>query len=593
MSPISFLFPLIFVAAPILAYLNYLPYRSHKDTKTVPIPTLFLLRQFIVEPKKQARRVPPFRYFLELLLITAALLLISGPHLTGADRKVAILIDDSFSTFANGKNGSVFSEMKKEALNLRRGFSDVYDIFTTSTFPEPVDSVDNLSPTYTKDNIDNTIQRLLSNRKYERLVILTDKNVPLDVPKNVSVRTFNNYKTKSNVAISRARYDSRLQIIALECRSFSISATTVNIRVFDIVRNQQIFLQQSELPPQTTTLLNIGPLTLNQSQIDDGLFKIDMVPLNVEDAILEDDVAFFSSHSEVPKILVHSEMSIQDLGLSRLPIYRFETNQNTTENNNTDENEIVGDIFHKQAPPSEIKRNTLVINPPTGYFGATSKPGGASIAFIKLDHPITKYLELKNDALPPHSTFDLPQDAFTVLRSTYGPVIWGETHAANEHTLTVSGLEVLPFVGKNSPASSVLLLNLLEYTFSANALTENKIYEIVKNKSSYEHIEFVTPDGVTEKKVSPNLLIKSPGFIRYKIQNKKPKTETLAFFAETESNPSQPGFLNFSNLPSSKANENVEDSPLSELFYLIVTILMISILIGDAVAFYSRRTDNA
>jgi hypothetical protein len=593
MIPISFLFPLIFLAAPILAYLNYLPYRSHNEVKTTPIPTLFLLRQFIVEPQKQSRRVPPFRYFIQLLLIAAALLLISGPHLKGAEKKVAIIIDDSFSTFAKGKGDSVFFDMKREAINLRKGFTDVYDIFTTSTFPEPINSLDGLSPTYTKDNIENTIQRLLNNSQYERLVILTDKNVPADVQKNVSVRSFNSYRTKSNVAISRVRYDSLNRTISLELRSLSNSATTVDIQVFDVTQKRQIFLQQKELPPQGTTPLSIGPLTLNQTQIKEGFFKVKIIPRNADDAIEEDNIAFFSSNYEIPKILVHSNISIQELGLSRISTYSFETRENAAENNKLDQTEIIGDLFHKQLPASEIHRNTLVINPPPGYFGATPNPAGASIAFIKLDHPITKYLELKNNTLPHHSTFTLPQGAFAVLRSTYGPSIWAETHASNEHILTVSGLEVLPFSGRNSPASSVLLLNLMEYTFSTNSLAENRITNILKNQGKYEYIEVITPEGAIKKKVTPELIKKSLGFIRYKMQDKNPRTEPLSFFAEAESNTNQPGQLNFSNLSSSKVNENVEPPPLSEFFYLAVTILMITILIGDAIAFYSRRFDNA
>lgn len=593
MSPVSFLFPFIFLAAPILAYLNYLPYRSHQDVKTVPIPTLFLLRQFIVEPQKQSRRKPPIRYFIELLLIIAALLLISGPYLRGAEKKVAIIIDDSFSTFARGKNASVFSEIKKEASNLRKGFSDVYDVFTTSTFPEPVDSIDNLSPTYTKDNLDNTAQQLLSNKKYERLIILTDKNVPTDAPKNVSIRSFNNYKTKLNVAISQARYDSRDQTISLECRSFSESATTIDIRVFDVAKKQQIFLQQKQIPAQSTTILDVGSLSLNQSENNDRLLKIDIVPRDVEDAITEDNVAFLSSHSEVPRILVHSELSIKELGLSNLPSFRFEAGDGSAKGDEIDKSEIIGDIFHKQAPTSEILRNTLVINPPQGYFSAISNPAGASIAFIKLDHPITKYLELKNDSLPPHSTFNLPQDAFAVLRSTYGPVIWADTHASDEYILAVSGLEMLPFTGRSSPTSSVLLLNLLEYTFSTKASAENKVSAILKNQQKYEYIEFITAEGRIENGVTPELMKRSLGFIRYKIPNKKPKTEPLAFFSETESNTEQPGTLNFSNMSFSKTTENIEESPLSEFFYFVVTMLMISLLIGDAIAFYSRRFDNA
>jgi hypothetical protein len=592
MTPIYFLLPLAFVAAPLLAYLNYLPYRSHKDVKTVPVTTLFLLRQFIVEPQKQARRVPPLRYFIELFLIATALLLISGPYLRDADKKVAILLDDSFSTFANGKNGSIFSEMKKETLNLRRGFSKVYDTFTTSTFPEPADALENLLPTYTRDNIDNTVQRLLSNPKYERVVILTDKNVPADVPKNVSVRSFNNYKTKENVAISRVRYDSKNKRLSLDCRSFSRLATTVNIRVFDILKKEQIFLEQRKLPPQSTTLVNVGPLTLDQSQVTDGLFKVDITPLDTNDAIAEDNLALFSSRSDVPRIRVHSDLSLERLGLARIPTYRFEASENKPENIEATQTDVIGDIFHKQTPPSDIQRNTLIINPASGYFGQTSNPGGAPITFIKLDHTITKYLELKNETLPPHSTFVLPQDAFAVLRSTFGPVIWTKTQASNDHILTVSGLELLPFSGKNSPTSSVLLLNLLDYTFSPDALSETNATKILKNARKYESFDFVNLEGISEKNVTPDL-INSLGFIRYKLPNMKANLKTLAFFAESESNVSQPKTLNFSNISSSKEKEAIKESPLSELFYLIVTILMILILIGDAILFYGRRFNNA
>lgn len=573
--------------------MNYLPYRSLKERNNKRVPTLFLLKTFEIQPRQQRAKIPPLRYFIELLIILLTLFLIATPYINQNAERIAIIIDDSFSTFAHTKNGTVISDIKKSASLLLKGYSDIYEVYLASNPHTKVLDINKITPAYSKDNLSQAIQHLTSQKKYERYIVFTDHAVPNTIAPNISIRSFNDYHTSNNVALVGADYNPQSKILTVNCRSFSENSTTVSLDIHDVLSEEKLYVKNILLPAKSTTSHSVS-LALNEQQKNYGLFRVQINPYGTEDSIIEDNITLFNGGGNLPVVLVHSDKTIEELGLNKIPNYIFRLFDNSNIS------EAQGEIYDNKAPINlnELSLNTLVINPSNDsqQFKGQNNPA-APITYLKLNHPITKYVESYGKIIPPHKTFKINTSAYSILRSSYGDVVWGTTsnqESSNEdvnsgegNIAIVAGLKLLPFEGKTEPTSSILLLNMLNFAFGDDLKQTSRTIRrsIIDNPDT----QFITYNGqqIENHQIDLDRFF---GFIVSKSsKNDHSDILPITFYSDDESN-----IWNHKNFQFKMDNENkhiqIQEFDRYTPHAIIVTIIILAmaILTIDALILYVK-----
>jgi hypothetical protein len=574
---LSFLFPLALAAFPLAAIINYLPYRAKKESTRKPVPTFFLLSQFKIETQPISRAFPPLRYFFELFIISVLIITLAQPFFSINQKKVAVLIDNSFSTWAKTSKGSSYSDIIEGIDTLNTPPLDVYDMFLSSSPSAPTQDY-HQQPTYTEDKIDYAIDKILSNDTYERVIVFTDKTYLKTSPSWISVRTFNDYITKNNISLGSCSWISESKKITSEIHSSSSKISSLYISVTEVKSGKIILKQKVDLPPFSKETFELGPLETKSS-----LLKVTIFPEPASNAIVEDDQQHVNRDQKTSSILVKSPRTLQDLGLEGIKSFKF-----THFSDKNSKRNLIGTIYHQTLPPKKIQSPTLVIAPPEKFHGGIMVKPGSLITFIESGHLISKYLEYRSITLPYHTTFTPPQHSNEILRTNGGTAIWTKTiqSGSKPSRLAVSGLELLPFQGSKVPFSSILFLNMLNWTFSSENTTDQiRPYSLI-SKDFSESVLFYplnTTASFPEKKTTP-FSPTVPGTIISTNGKTKGEVRRVSFIDEKESNlhNNQPLVLN-KNRPNTVKNNSIQDYT----YWLV--LLLAAIWIFDTLLFYTFR----
>ena len=125
-------------------------------------------------------------------------------------------------------------------------------------------------------------------------------------------------------------------------------------------------------------------------------------------------------------------------------------------------------VFYGVSPASLPPVAALVILPPEdpqAIFSSSSADSNAVLSSWREGDPLLRYLQIPLIELSRVSQLSSPPWMHAVIRSERGVVLSAGENAGLRYVL--SGLDILPFSGSETPVSSILLLNALRWMSSS------------------------------------------------------------------------------------------------------------------------------
>lgn len=478
---------LLGAAAPalILAYLQRNP------LKRTVVSSIIILKRIPKAPALKRRMKLPLRFFLELL----ALLLLTGaaamPFLNDRGEHVAILIDNSLSMrAASGDKGSRFDDALSSTDDwlVEQDRSNSYTVFVPAPTLTLIGSGDlnreaarrvvrGIKAGFSSDSLGGAVSELLSQRKYERVFVVSDQDAERDEGDSI-VETRRVGRSASNAYIANLRSErSRLQEEMTVTASIGFSgpqATEIRARLSAISGTSE------------------RELSSTKARIEDG--KITEVTFNVpipelgtlyharitadDDVLPEDNEGWISPDSRsgsevllvgVPDPDLRGLARIRGIHVTQLTPYAY------TRLSDQDLRKYSSLIFYQVAPRIVPKISSVLILPPNEnpLFPVRVDVSAPSISSWKAEHPITTYLNVPVLKPKVAQIFEPVPWAQAVLNAEQGAlIIAGESQGVR---FAGVGFEILPFEGSDTPGPSVLLLNLLQWLSGGGELSATKL----------------------------------------------------------------------------------------------------------------------
>jgi len=530
---------LLSLAAPllILAYLR----KSRLSSREVP--SLFLLSK-LPEPPVQKRKLRlPLRFFLELLCLLILALVAAWPVLKKDENRLAVLIDNSLSMEARNPSGQSSLDLAREEAEkwINQSSASTVDLFTSAPSLRKLASLSpgSLKVSKTSDNLPAAVTNLAEKEVYNKILVLSDRQSVLSQGNQglTGVETKVVGEPSNNLSISDFSVSSgQTPKASLVVRASGAFSTETSVR-----------LEQSNDQQSWSTLaektLSIDP---GQSEVK-ASFSLEeqsrflRASLSADErfnSIASDDLAWTnSSGSSAGKTLLVSPdfSSSKQSGLDKLSSISVDLvgPDQFSEVNLEPYSQL---IFHKSAPSIAPRKPSLLILPPEAnpVFPVQREIEFPKITSWKEDHPVMSYLRVP--LLKPVITqvFEPSPWASEVLNVEQGSILLtGESQGIR---FIGYGSELLPFEGKKTPSTSILLLNSLSWLSGGKGLTSAQLTGTsVATAEKYTSVR--TPSAKEVSLVEEkSFMLEKPGGYEFEGKNGKKSVIFANSFFPEESN---------------------------------------------------------
>jgi hypothetical protein len=438
--------------APALIY----AYRRRKSEKSATVSSLIILKTLSKKIVAKKRIKLPLRFYIELLalLTLAAAATLPSPKI----KKIAVIFDNSLSMSAQGPNKKTRLDLAIEKFNEEKNLKDSYQLFTSS--PELKKTSLSIKTALTPDKLNLALAELAP--EYEKIWIFTDKK-PKEVDEKFTV--FQVGTNLNNLYFESASLDDS-QKIKIKLAAASSKKVNANVVITGL-----------DFSGKTTGLITEQPITINPNSIKELEFESPKSELAYKielkttepDAIEDDNTAWLVASDDISsKILLVSALD-QASGLERIPGFSINkiSFEQYSELREFKKYSLI--IFHRCAPATPPALPSLLILPPSenSFFPINSEKD-IKISSWDENHPISSYL--RADLINPGQgvEFRTPVWAQAVISGESGSII-----AAGQHSgelFAASGIELLPYEGRRTPALSILTVNLLKWLSSKNKI---------------------------------------------------------------------------------------------------------------------------
>lgn len=502
--------PLLLAAFIPASGIALLAYRKRKNTKQVVVNSLFLLQQFKSQLTRRKAPKPPLRYLWEFILFVLLAIILSDPKLEGSTAKTAILLDDSMSMAAIHAGSTLFQNARKEILSEISLQPENFDLYTTSSgLLSEHNPPANFS--YSQDDIPGALEKIFRTGIYEDVIVYTDKTPTDQIPKQFSYVQIRPSVDLENLSIAAASYSSEDSLISVKMKSFAKREVVANVLIHNWAL-EPIASQEVTISPFAEKEVSLAVPSLKEGA------KISLDPKDFVDALPNDNY-FFVAPTSIEKVIgVHSTLDFEKLALKPFPRLKFEAAQK--------QKTYDGLIFHYAAVSQLPDKPSIFLNsnPPNIPSSLTEKP---SLAYLlEPGHEIARYLNFRLLTESKYYSYNLPANSISIAKSDNGTILGALIDKTTRYSFC--GIEVLPYSGKESAFSSVLLLNLLKWTFLDDSPIEALSgIEVIAAKKGWSFLSESSSPRVLEE----GELIKEPGLI--KADN---TLRSLNFFDEEESN---------------------------------------------------------
>ena len=401
--------------SPVLAY----AYLKKPPSEASVISTSFILNQIVAKPVSKKSIKLPLRFYLELLALLLLALCIGAPYLDMSQKRVAILIDNSFSM------GALDSEQSRsrleQAKELAKGivdsnaFSSRFDIVSTSSgiiaenLAESTTARSSITSLEVQDSSDRLFSQLVflgEQGIYDKIYSFSDKAVTLDgnelsklyEHKLVGERVVNAYL--KNLALSQDRKSLFIELglssptplnLRLGAKLLSLGS---NEKKIDLANKERRLLAYST---QTETIPLEGYVKVNEKfQIEVSL--LDSTGALLSDAIILDNQASISSIEEARSQIAIISPLKKKLGLEKIQKYAFkELSTDSFKELAPEEVEnFDAFLFYHSNPETLPSKSSLFILPPANFNFISrlqENKESLNISSWQNEHPLTRYLK--------------------------------------------------------------------------------------------------------------------------------------------------------------------------------------------------------
>jgi hypothetical protein len=509
---LSFAAPWTLAAIPLaLGALVYL-FRARGELSAQVTSSLFIIKQLPQYLPSRRRFVPPLQFWLELLLAIALGLAASGMILTRTGARVAVVIDTSKSMGAliSADETRLQAAVRIASADISQAPNDTRFVVlraarvvsSSAASPGYLDrsgatsQISTVEPTYETDSLADALNDLQVRAEYDNIWLYTDRaieglgsasrlrvvTVPYDPDtahniwiSSIQVRTPASSKQKDaednqilEIGLSRVGLGTKQVLIQATCSDRQSGAT------FDLPAVAHT------LSASNTSLINLGPINSPWSFCRVYLEGVD-------DLLAKDNEAWIARTAAIGEIGVVSSLSLENLGLDRLPFGSIVAvnDGDKSEEQKLQEQKFRGIIYHRSEPTRLPAIPALVVYPQKGakLWGALVKgdaPRGSngSVEITRWDesHPLLQYVRPGLIALPTARVLECPSSARAIIHTVGGALLCAGESAGKRYA--IFGFELFPFDGLRSPTLSIITLNTLQWLFSSSGATDSGASDI-------------------------------------------------------------------------------------------------------------------
>lgn len=429
--------PLVLLGIPIfVGFLIYIYRNRGKFVKKV-VSTLLFFKGNKQESSRKLR-LPP-RFLLETLIALLLFFILAG--ITGVEKHYLVVIDNSLST-GRTYQGKTLLEIQKE--NARREIlsrtAGAFSVITTN----PREFILKDSPSFLAAE---ALSKIIVMNGEDGLQSLIDQNRSYD-----EILIFSDKELRAddreNIAITSANF---------------LSNSELEIRV----------TKKADLTIEGTGFrksLNIDSHAIIEVPVDEVKIRITSPNLN----IFDDEILVSKKNQNSIELI----SPFSELGLNNLSQFKF----------SKDEGEVR--LIHKFPIPEKIDKPTLVIAPSNLSYEKLS------ISRWDKDSELTRYAELSLFAPKQVATINIPGQSLIYAEGR--PIL--KSSIKDGFPLVVLGFEILPYEGKRTPTSSVLLINALKF------LTKNIKENFYIESESFPTLEKIVVPELTKSSSNDSII---------------------------------------------------------------------------------------
>ncbi|RIL12153.1 MAG: hypothetical protein DCC75_00975 [Proteobacteria bacterium] len=614
---LSFLSPGLLPLLPAAVLLLAWAYFRRGSGKRVIVASLLLLQNFRRPAESRKKFVPPKRFFLDLALLACLLLAAAGLFLRNSAEKIAILIDNSLSMAAAAQSGgrSRFDLALDAAKARAASLPGTFQVFQSApaltqidkaglSASEAADSLRKIEVKYAPDNLEQSVVKLLGDPSLDRIIVVSDRKPaqmpPFAEPKLEFPALGDGQLTSQNLAVGEVAFDRSSPDgggrLAADLVSHAGVKSSIALKVFGLIAEagdwSLIEKRELEIAPQGRKRL-----TFNELSPEYAAFKVELEvaapsPTFKVNSLKEDDVAYISLATSDKKALLVSEVNPKALGLDKLAAWSFDwIKPNEFLEKSRKEAPGLTDsysfaLFHQFTPPRSHNLNSIILAPKANsdFFKVISPTSKATVTSWSDEHPLLSYLNMP--LLQPANALPLESTSFlrSLIDTNEGALLLAGVH--EERKNAVYGFELLPFEGRKTPLSSILLLNALKWAGESSLeLGFQRTGSLLKFGSRPDELRYV-PSGprLVLPEDSSALVVEAPGVIGAAYSSKPVDLRAFNFFDDMESNTQFENPLTVSPPQLSAVQASEDDRPwirelaLAALVFLLLELLLFMIL---------------
>lgn len=599
-SGFGVLLPMFLGLLPLgLGFLIYV-YRRRGQGQRIFVASTLILKKISKPIRARRNFFPPPRFFWELLLISLIGLAAAGLYRDSGGKVIAIVIDNSLSMSAvepADPTRSILSKAIDRALDSLGGMSNsdkvtVFDAVSQVseegiTPSDAAQAIRKIRFGYFEDDLDSVISKFANQNKWNRVLVYSDKLASDDksaqrvdgVIEFVTLRSQSENQRLENLAITgievRPTETEKVELV-VAVSAFATGMRKVKVVLSEILdgREAEIGARELEVRPEATGQVIFSLNQKTQAAYKAKIFLSDRQS-KASNSIIADDEAFVVQGDDTGGILLVSDESSSDLGLSRFRAAKinhispqdFYANQSKMDS-------ARALIFHRTMPTELPNKNAIFIMPNRGNkLITTAAVENVSVTRWNSTHPLMTYASVAALKFSRALSFKTPLWAEDVLSSTAGPVyVAGET---NGNKYAFLGFEIFPFEGKNSPITSVITLNLVKWI---SGLGDARGWLPVGRLPL--GLEAASVLSASDPLPSQGPIIRSPGIYLAKSKQIEKGKVAVNFLSSAESNTITPEALrmwtsnkNLSAITQGKASYTRQVASLC-LVFLIIELLL-------------------
>jgi len=599
--------PLVLLAVPpVLGILVY-AYLRRGRAKQVLVSSVVIFKNLKRKSFSRKNFVPPFRFFFELALLLLLLMGAAGLYHLGAGKRIALVMDNSFSMAAKpnaGASAELIELAKDAATEFVSGLDYNSQIEVFGIGPElksltsglvsssdAVNAISNLQIAYSEDNLSEVLTKFAADSRYNKIVVFTDKLVSAtsQLSERFAIQSVRPQNAEmSNFALSRAslkQTESQNEVDAT-ISSYAANQAELSLEIEGLQNEEDN--SWVRLGAKSVKLDPLKSINLSMAGLDPKYLAYHL-RLNLSgrgaDSLSLDNEAWLSTRNLSQKVLLVGDLPPNDLGLRAISSLEFSyLKPEDFEANRTRLNfsSIRTVIFHRYVPSSVPEVNSLFVMPPSNqFFKVSDRISDLELTNWESSNSVLNYVNLSELKLKEGTVLSVPFWGNSILESGQGSVAFLGEYQAKRYL--AFGFELFPFEGKNSPSISILTLNALKWL---TMLSTNPGFvsanSVVLGMGALKSAQYLLPaelrgQSILNRSGGPDF--KTPGLTRL-IEKDGSGKEILAvnFFSETESDVRDPRSL---RLPDTQAAGEVlvgKESKSRLLAWLAIILLSLDLL---------------